>query len=116
MLVHFEVFVVRHHVYESGRRRILDDENRIPPWSVAVADDVSRRGTAIADLGTGPFEMRTHLLPVLQMPLKTPGCLNFNKLTITTGASAGRAASAANCSGVGSNELVTSTALIICRS
>ena len=70
MLVHLGVLLGGHHVDEGCGRRVLDDENRVPPGLFAVADDDRRRRAAVADGGADAFEVRRDLPPVAQVALQ----------------------------------------------
>ena len=49
VLVHFGVLRWSDHVEERLRCGVFDDENRIPPRMFAITDDVSRRGSRVAE-------------------------------------------------------------------
>jgi len=65
MLVHLGVPFSRHHLDERLRSRVRDDENRVPPRTLAVTDDYRRCPSRIKEAGTDAFEVRCDLSPVL---------------------------------------------------
>jgi uncharacterized membrane protein YgcG len=102
VLVAFAVVLVGDHVHEGRRRRVFDDEDGVPP-GLALTDDLRRRRTDVSDARVADgLQMRTRLRDVAQVALLT-AVRNFNRSTITRGWSAGLAARALYCSGVGSS-------------
>src|SRR5689334_10443058 len=69
MLVHGEVRLIGHHVEESAWRRVLDDDDGVPPRLFALADDDARRFTCIPDGSADTFEMRGDFLDVPDIAL-----------------------------------------------
>src|SRR6185312_1826093 len=103
MLRHLQVLLVGHHVAESRGRRMLDDDNGLPPRLLAFADDHTGRCTRVTDGASHPLQMRRDLAGVADVALHATVGAELQQVDHHDRL-AGRAASAAICSGVGSRD------------
>src|SRR5258705_1086270 len=69
VLMHLEVLLVGHHVEERRRRRVLDNDNGVPPRLLAVTDDHAGCGTGVTDGPAYSLKVRGDLLRVTQIAL-----------------------------------------------
>src|SRR5258708_5118771 len=62
IFVHVEVLLVGHHVEKRCGRRVLDDDNCVPPRLFAVPDDHTWRCACVMDCPAYPLKVRSDLL------------------------------------------------------
>ena len=69
MFVDLLVSGIGHHVGERLGGGVLHDQNRIPPRTLTVADDVDGCGAGVADGPTDSLQMWLHFPGVLPVPV-----------------------------------------------
>src|SRR5262245_48092013 len=80
VVVRLEVLLVGDHLDEGGRRRVLDDQDRVPPRPLTVAYDDGRGGAAVTDRGSDALQVRGGCLRVPQIALQTTVFAEFQQV------------------------------------